>query len=153
MAKAKETSLWNWLSEARKFYRENLDLQRIENLVGTGTPDTEGHLRDCSSFWIELKSLEEPKALNSNVNHQVSQEQISWIYNRTASGGNAWVLFQFGSGALAEKYLLPGANILELQQPITYGHLKTLSILVSSLPPEGVIHAAALGFPYPPEKS
>lgn len=154
MPKAKETSLWDWLSRARRYYREELDIQRVENLVGSGTPDVEGFLQGRGSFWIELKALESPKSDDSNVNHQVSQDQISWLYNRWASGGKGWILFQFGSGAAAEKFLMYGEKVLRLQSPITYRELKLLSVTVSTLTPEEVIYAAAtLRLSHPPKKS
>jgi hypothetical protein len=79
-------------------------MQRVENLVGTGTPDVEGFYR--KQFWIELKAVGRP--INGHIDVEVSPEQVAWHRRRQRAGGATWFLIQVGSGHGAKRYLIPG---------------------------------------------
>lgn len=143
MAKIQESNLWNWLSGARQVLKSTLDMHRVENVVGTGFPDVEGFASPNNPFWIELKALQYPKDPTKPIDHQVTQDQISWLYNRAAVGGKSWVLFQFGSGASHLRLLFPGRSAPKLQEPLTLTDLRDLSVDVSNLTPAEVIRVAA----------
>lgn len=101
--KIRESNLWNWLREGGRPLRPDLDLQRIENLVGVGTPDVEGCYQG-SQFWIELKAIDDSGSLDV----EVSPEQVMWHRRRHLAGGRSWFLIQVGSGSRAMRFLIPG---------------------------------------------
>ena len=77
--------------------RKNLHhchLERIENIVGSGTPDVyyciDGHMG-----WIEMKSPKEPLRKNSKLfanNHKLNQNQKNWFLSLRNAGGQAFIL-------------------------------------------------------------
>jgi len=97
-----EANLWKWLSKAKKHYKEDLHLNRLENLIGSGTPDVEGCLYGCQ-FWIELKCI--PKRTNSPLKIRFQPAQIPWMQRRQRAGGRVFVLLQVGARQ-ASRYLL-----------------------------------------------
>lgn len=125
--KIKEANFWNWLSKAREYYGPALDIQRIENITGSGTPDVEGHLTDEGSFWIELKTTFRPARFNTPLQHGLKPAQINWIHRRHKVGGNAYILIQVGTGSSAKIYLVSGRHALEFQKPMTEGILDALA--------------------------
>lgn len=143
MTKIKEANLWDWLSRARIVLRQQLHMVRVENLVEEGFPDVEGCLSPGKAFWIELKALKYPLNFEAEVRHTVTQDQISWLYNRAAVGGSSWVLFQFGESSNSLRLLLPGIEATKLQQKLTLNDLRDLSKDVSNLTQAEVIHVAA----------
>jgi len=140
--KIKESNLWNWLSKAKDVLKDHLDIQRVENSTGSGTPDVEGHLKGKDSFWIELKTAARPTRNTTPINHGLKPAQIGWIYRRNMAGGNVFVLLQVGSGATAKRYLIEGSQILEFQKPLTEGMIHGLATWTretSNLTPYDVI--------------
>ncbi len=95
--------------------REDLHIQRVENLVGSGAPDVEGKLREGSQFWIELKSAARPKR-DGPIRFKVRDSQVEWMRRRVAVGGQAWLLLQVGSGRAAERYLVWGGHAAKVQE-------------------------------------
>ena len=86
-----EKALWKWFKEhvAVHGYWE-----RVENLVGTGTPDVH-YCIDGYAGWIELKEIEDwPVRAKTIVRiDHFTLEQRYWLreyYDR--GGGNAWLL-------------------------------------------------------------
>lgn len=143
MSKVKEANLWNWLSGARSTFKQQLHMVRVENIVESGYPDVEGFLYPNKAFWIELKALEYPSSFVADVKHNVTQEQISWLYNRAAVGGFSWVLFQFGEGSNRLRLMMPGIDVPKLQQKLSLNDLMQQSRVVSNLSPSEVIRVAA----------
>ena len=71
-------------------------LERIENVVGSGTPDI-SYCIDGVNGWIEMKSpRHEPKNDSSRLltkhNHPLSQEQKNWFLTQRNAGGRAFIL-------------------------------------------------------------
>ena len=69
-------------------------LDRIENMMLTGMPDTNfcGDGREC---WIEFKSPKEPVRPTTRLfgsNHKLSIEQRNWMLRQRNAGGRAFVL-------------------------------------------------------------
>ncbi len=111
----RESGLWRWLKGARLRLREDLHIQRVENSVGSGTPDVEGKLNGGDQFWIELKSTARPKR-DGPVRFKVRDSQVEWMRRRAAVGGRPWLLLQVGSGRAAERYLIPGEYAAQVQE-------------------------------------
>lgn len=108
MAGVRESRLWQWLSDApKKFWRDQLDIQRVENGVALGVPDVEGCLQG-ESFWIELKTSDRPKRATTRIRARFEDWQVPWLRRRCRAGGKAFLLIQVGSGRSAGRYLLPG---------------------------------------------
>lgn len=111
----RESSLWTWLSGAKRIARDKLDMHRIENSLESGMPDVEG-CYNGASFWLELKSIDIPKKDTTHFNHTLTPEQISWIHTRTKAGGAVGVLIR----AKPYRLLLAGRWILIAQEPRTF---------------------------------
>lgn len=109
----KEQRLWdrtkNALDKAQMFY------ERIENLVGVGTPDL--HAMGRRAFWLELKSVDViPKRATTPLlgkSDGLSVEQENWHHNYNKSGGISFVLIGVGSHI---NILMPGTMSKELNQ-------------------------------------
>lgn len=111
MAKAKESSLWDWLSKARRELGPALHMTRIENYVEPGMPDVEGTFRledKPHQFWLELKSEDRPKRDGTPVRFDVRPDQVTWNAMRWGLGANNFWLLQVGSGRDRALYLAPG---------------------------------------------
>jgi hypothetical protein len=69
-------------------------IDRIENVVGVGTPDINFCIEGVEG-WIELKSPREPKRASTRLfgsNHKLSQDQMNWFLKQEKAGGNGFVL-------------------------------------------------------------
>jgi hypothetical protein len=121
----RETSLWRWLSRARKQERSGgLHIQRVENSVASGTPDVEGCLRGHGQFWIELKSVDRPKRTGGRLAVKIRDAQVEWMRRRYMAGGNVWMLIQVGRGNDAERYLVHGCKAKHVQDGVTEDWLR-----------------------------
>jgi len=132
--KARETSLWKWLRDGTRDMRPRLHLERIENDVGTGTPDVAGYLGQC--FWIELKAA----ARRPMVDCGVDPDQVRWHRNRANAGGASWFLIQVGSGRDAERFLIPGYRALEFTEKVPLERLRALAVLPPDTTPRNVLN-------------
>ena len=72
---SRESSLWTWLSGARKRLKSQLHMDRVENSVMKGMPDVEGHLLDAGQFWMELKASERPVSPETPVRFKVRNRE------------------------------------------------------------------------------
>lgn len=137
-----EKSLWTWLKQA-KVRMSLLDLQRIENGVGVGTPDVEGCYKG-KAFWIELKAEERPVRLTTSVvkfgEGSIRNDQIAWLEYRWRCGGRAFVLFQVGSGYKAKRYLVRGCDAHRLPG-LTEPELAAVAVRSPVADPVSVIDA------------
>jgi hypothetical protein len=88
-----ERSLYKTLNKNMKSYWR---VQRVENLVGPGTPDLFYTINQEASGWIELKHIENwPK--NSSTVVQIKHytpQQRNWIRKFGLSGANVFLLLQ-----------------------------------------------------------
>jgi len=88
-----ERSLYKTINKNMKSYWE---VQRVENLVGPGTPDLYYTLNKESTGWIELKYLESWPTHGSTVvriNHYTPQQR-NWIKRFGSNGANVFLLLQ-----------------------------------------------------------
>lgn len=69
-------------------------LERVENVVGVGTPDV-NYCIDGVEGWIELKSPKEPLRAYSKLfadNHKLNQSQRNWFLRQRNAGGRGYIL-------------------------------------------------------------
>lgn len=75
-------------------------LDRIENVLGSGMPDTNICFGGFEC-WIETKQPKEPKRETTPLfgsNHDLSQQQRNWILGQLNAGGNAIIYIQTDRG-------------------------------------------------------
>lgn len=108
---ARESALWQRMRTGMRSLRlkgVHIDLQRLENAIGTGHPDVEGCI-DGQQVWIELKSEMRPRRLSTPIHPKVRDSQRDWHRTRCAADCRCnWVLLQVGEGHVACLYLIPG---------------------------------------------
>ncbi len=144
MSGSRESGLWNWLSKARKHYRDHLHMNRVENALAAGMPDVEGTLLD-KQFFIELKSSARPARETTAVRFAVRdrQAQIDWLEARWTLAGNAWLLLQVGSGHRLIRYLVPGCYAETIYDGVTEQKIQTMSYsLIQDTAPDIVRRAS-----------
>jgi hypothetical protein len=107
--------------------RERLHMERIENLVGTGTPDVQGFFGE--QFWVELKALSRPADKTTPIDCELDIDQVRWHRNRWRVGGRSWLLIQVGSRNQARRYLIPGYRAFVLQKPALESDLEAFCVL------------------------
>lgn len=137
---AKENTLWSWLRKARQVLRE-LDIERVENSVATGTPDTDGCYK-CSAFKIELKRSPAPKR-GEAVTITWQKRQQPWLRRRWRAGGLAWLLLAVGEGHNIQRFLIRGCDIDDLGESRAVGKKVVQSTTLSVLRQSSVIHPQA----------
>lgn len=89
-----EQRLWQVMS--KKMWQQGDRLDRIENSLGSGAPDTNGCLSG-EDVWIELKAPKEPKRastvlMSAGNNHRLMLSQINWFARQRQAGGIAFIL-------------------------------------------------------------
>jgi len=151
---SRESSLWSWLAKARRALADDLHMERIENLLGAGTPDVEGFLRTThrgagfvlkSTFWLELKSSERPARSSTPIRFKLKgrEAQIEFMRRRWELGGNAFWLLQVGSGPDRRLYLAPGDAGAQLLHGVTESELAVLCAHTGNFPknvsPEAIL--------------
>lgn len=84
-----EAGMW----EAIRPRLKKFDPVRIENVVGSGTPDV-----NYNDGWIELKYLDAwPVRDNTPVRiDHFTPQQKAWLVRRESTGGKAWLLLKVG---------------------------------------------------------
>ncbi len=138
-----ETVLWGWLKRARYAFLRDLHMNRIENLVGKGTPDVEGCLT-IEQFWIELKCSDRPKRPTTNVKVKFRPYQPEWHKARRKAGGRVFVLVQVGSGKKdARRYLVSSVYLSLLKDGITEECMCELALCDPKATPTEVVRTAA----------
>jgi hypothetical protein len=145
---ARETALWTRLKAGAVEVRATgraIDIQRLENSVGSGHPDVEGVMGGGDQFWIELKSELRPKNPTTPIRFKVRQSQAIWHRRRAALGFRAaWVLCQVGEGHGASLYLIPGSYYGSIVAPESILH--RLSACPPTATPADVLMRAADGW-------
>lgn len=117
---ARESALWvrcRTATQSLRAMRHRVDLQRLENAVGTGHPDVEGCI-DGAQTWIELKSCMRPARPETCIHPKTRQSQADWHAARAKAGCRFhWVLIQVGEGHDARLYLIPGSHYEQVHVP------------------------------------
>lgn len=128
------------MSEKRAFkkLKENLindmtwrRLERVENVVGAGWPDSNGCFHGVE-FWIEIKEPAEPKRTTTPLfgsNHKLSQEQMNWIKRQILSGGLAYIYIDTGKWRL-----LVGGSKADGVNGMTLEELKSSALWFAKVP-------------------
>lgn len=134
---SRETNLWKWLSKILKDpdWKNNVDLNRLENLVGSGMGDVEGQVflspEIHGQVWLELKMASRPVRKTTKVRPVVRDAQVEWLYKRWCLLGNAYILLQVGSGAKLVRYLIPGCYAQRLQDGMLEEDIEKVSVINS----------------------
>lgn len=71
-------------------------IDRIENLIGVGFPDTNGCFAG-SEFWMEIKAPQEPKRGSTPLfgsNHNLSVVQRNWFLRQRRAGGRGFIYIE-----------------------------------------------------------
>lgn len=141
-----ETRLWEWLKVAERHYPgRELHMERIENLVGVGNADVSGCLSE-RYFDIELKTAHRPAKADtvviSSKKEYVRPAQKVWHLRRWLAGGSNFVLLQIASGPEAERYLLPGLYIRDIEDK-TEAQLYKMSVIGSREHASEIVKRAA----------
>jgi len=85
----------------------SLDPQRVENLLGQGTPDVW-----YADGALELKALHEwPKRAETPVRVEFRPGQVPWLLRRWQAGGAAWVMLRVGAQWLL--FAAPDAGLIK----------------------------------------
>lgn len=131
------------MRKSRLLFKDRLHITRLENTVGSGTPDVEGSI-DGAQFWVELKTAARPARSTTKVAVKIQPSQPIWISKRLKSGfTNIYVLLQVGSGLKdTKRYLIPGSFISKLDGGMTEEAIAKASIQISS--PKQLIKALSL---------
>ena len=86
-----EHALWVKLREAIKGLP--IHMVRVENRVGTGTPDI-AYATVVLSGWIELKSIPRWPRRDGPVEMGFEKEQLMWAEGWRSMGGATWLLLK-----------------------------------------------------------
>ncbi len=131
MSRTRESGLWRWLRDGTRDM-PLLHLQRIENSVGSGTPDVEGCLAS-RTFWIELK-VTSLVGESMRLDLRFRDSQVEWLIRRSRAGGLCWALIQVGSGHGRHLFLVEGSRVNAFRRKsVRRSELRALSTLRSSL--------------------
>lgn len=88
-----EAGLWDWL-------RRNAPAGhwvRLENSVGLGTPDVNYKIKGGPEGWAELKYHDDCLSSTQPFKKKgLRTEQIFWIEDRVAAGGQVWIVAGLG---------------------------------------------------------
>ena len=108
-------------------------LDRIENVVGVGTPDVNFCI-DGVSGWIELKSPQEPvrpksKLFSFKNNHKLNQDQKNWFLRERNAGGRSYILIMTD-----KRWMLINGKHADDINDLTVGQLSFRAVWVSNKP-------------------
>lgn len=102
-----EASAWSTLRS--KLLRPGIHIQRLEDSMAVGVPDTNLCYRG-KEIWLEGKYAEMPKRLTTVIRPNLAFEQATWLESRTLAGGTCYVWVR-----LADRgWLLVGKDFREL---------------------------------------
>jgi hypothetical protein len=120
-----EAQLWNKVRAGLLDAADlKIDLERIENMVGVGTPDV-NFCYEGVEGWIELKHTDiVPTRDGTRVfgDKGLRKEQVVWHYKRNKRGGRCWILARCGEAI----FLVHGSHCREFNE-MTYPQLLAVS--------------------------
>jgi hypothetical protein len=126
-----ETSAFKTLKNNLVGSRINRRLDRVENVVVGGWPDTNGCFSGVE-FHIEIKAPKEPKRATTPLfgsNHKLSQDQKNWIKRQMNSGGLAYVYIDTGKNRM-----LIGGSFADDINEMTVGELASIALWHATVP-------------------
>jgi len=116
----------------RKNMKQPLDrLDRIENVVGVGTPDVNYCIEGVEG-WIEIKSPSAPKRKTTAVlksQHNLNQDQKNWFKSQFNAGGTAWILL-----CMKTKWILVSGSWADQVNEMTTDRLLEISAWKANAP-------------------
>lgn len=117
MSRFPEQRLWDRI---RRNVARNVHIERLENSVGSGTPDTVV-LYKSNVLFVEHKSAEPPVKPTSRLQwrHELTVPQRNWHLTWTQNGGRSCIVIGVG----LELYALPGRMVDEITN-MPYGKMK-----------------------------
>ncbi len=134
-----ESSLWTWLTAAKRVLRDDLDMQRVEDLTRAGRPDVEGVYRG-EAFLLENKCC--PRRPVAPIRPKFRPAQLPWMKRRWKSRGFCAAFVQVGDGAGASRFLVPAPHLDLLAAGIHERELIPLSLCPPTARPDEVVMAA-----------
>lgn len=144
---ARETSLWQRCLTGIKNLKacgHKTHFCRLENSAGEGNPDVEGCING-EQTWIELKSCDRPKRVNTLIHPKCRESQSIWHRERTNAGSRMhWVLIQVGEAHQAKLYLIPGSSYDEIKA--TEAELAAMSVCPENASPATVLLRSCEGW-------
>jgi len=96
-------------------------IDRIENLVGTGFPDTNCCFNGVE-FWMEIKAPTEPKRPGTPLfgsNHKLSQDQKNWFLSQRNAAGLGFIYIETDK----RRMLINGVHADRINESTVYGLL------------------------------
>lgn len=111
-----EQKLWDALSRHGRAC--GLLLERIENVLASGTPDVHGLGARGGAFWIEMKVAKTPARAVTPVfgaGRGLTTDQENWLLRYAKAGGRAFVLAR-SEGCPAGLWLVEGALAASFNQ-------------------------------------
>lgn len=120
----RESTAWAELRAALKeeaaSRHSNIDLVRVENMVGSGVFDCNACYRGVE-FWMEGKYLMElPKRHDSKVKFGLRDEQRTWALKRLAVGGKLFLWVRVGGDLHGPGF---GWYLVHLNSPDTVNNI------------------------------
>ena len=95
-------------------------LERIENVLASGTPDVHGLGARGGAFWIEMKVAKTPARAVTPVfgaGRGLTTDQENWLLRYAKAGGRAFVLAR-SEGCPAGLWLVEGALAASFNHPV-----------------------------------
>ena len=140
-----EKGLWSWLRKARETLGQQLHVFRVENVVTSGMPDVEGHLKGRGQFWIELKVAKRPVHDTTKIRIKIRRAQVEWMARRWWVGGSVWLLVQVGDRYDRAVYMIPGSRVPVMLDGVTEEWLDRESVVKHNASAVDIIKVAAKG--------
>lgn len=143
-SKTLESNLWRWLKRncRGQFRPDVFYMERVENAVGSGTPDIDGCLMG-KTFKIELKTAARPAREDTAVAVHFRPAQVPWIRRYREAGGPVFVLVQVGSSSAARRYLIRGDRAATVARGVPESELSKLSVTRFDATADEIISTAA----------
>ena len=95
--------------------------QRVENIVGPGTPD-DNYCVNGREFWVEWKQCSKPVRATTLIKPKFRPAQGPWIKHRLAAGGEVYIGICLG----VETFFVHGSHFDLLEKGVPYSTLKSL---------------------------
>lgn len=91
MARRPERNFFEQLKRNLPRVGQRVDLQRVENTAGTGTPDLNYCVGGVEG-WTELKAWERVRLSGRFTVPKLREDQAAWLSRRARAGGRAYLL-------------------------------------------------------------
>lgn len=118
-------------------FRQNLAgrfnrINRVENPISPGMPDTNCCFLGIGEFWVEIKAPTEPKRPTTPLfgsNHRITQTQMNWHRFQAQCGGKSYFFIDTD-----QRVLIVSGKLAERINEMTVEELTAAALFVSSKP-------------------